>query len=158
MTAAALVLLYACALQAFNPHLDGTRAATLARVTLREADRERLDARLLVALIAVESSWHEHAVSPAGARGLGQLMPATAGALRVDPDDPEANIHGVAVHVRGLLARYAALDRYDRYVDAIAAYNAGAGAVDRYGGVPPYPETRAYVRRVMALWRRLSGR
>ena len=157
MTRAALVLLYACALQNFNPHLDGMRAAALARTTIREADRAGLDARLLVALIAVESSWHPRAVSSAGARGLGQLMPATANALGVDPDDPQANIHGVAVHLRGLLARYASLDRRTRYLDALAAYNAGAGAVDRYGGVPPYPETRAYVRRVITLWRRLSG-
>ncbi len=157
MTGAALVLLYACALQAFNPSLDGVRAAGLAQTTIREADREGLDARLLVALIAVESSWHPHAISPVGARGLGQLMPGTARALGVDPDDPTANIHGVAVHLRGLLARYAALDRTDRYRDALAAYNAGAGAVERYGGVPPYPETRTYVRRVMALWRRLAG-
>ena len=84
-------------------------------------------------------------------------MPATADALGVDPDDPQASIHGVAAHLRGLLARYASLDARDRYIDALAAYNAGAGAVDHYGGVPPYPETIAYVRRVMALWRRLSG-
>ncbi|MDE2482186.1 MAG: transglycosylase SLT domain-containing protein [bacterium] len=157
MTSAALVLLYACALQRFNPHLDGTRAALYAQTTIREADREGLDARLLVALIAVESSWNDAAISPAGARGLGQLMPGTADALGVDPDDPQANIHGVAVHLRGLLARYAALAPAERYADALAAYNAGAGAVERYGGVPPYPETRAYVRRVIALWRRLSG-
>ncbi len=152
-----LVLLYARALQSFNPALDGTTAASLAYATIDDADAEGLDARLLVAIIAVESSWHPAAVSPAGALGLGQLMPTTAAGLGVDPEDPRANIHGVAVHVRGLLARYAALDRTQRYVDTLAAYNAGAGAVERYGGVPPYPETRNYVTRVMAIWRRLSG-
>jgi soluble lytic murein transglycosylase-like protein len=151
------VALYAHALQLFNPGLSNDRAALLARTTIHEADAQRLDARLLVALIAVESSWHDNAISSAGARGLGQLMPATAAGLGVDPDDPLENIHGVAVHLRGLLARYASLDRDDCYIDALAAYNAGAGAVDRYGGVPPYAQTRAYVRAVIGLWRRLAG-
>ena len=149
--------LYAHALQIFNPSLETDRALILARTTIRQADAQGLDARLLVALIAVESSWNPRAVSSAGARGLGQLMPSTAAGLGVDPDDPLENIHGVAVHLRGLLERYAALDRGDRFIDALAAYNAGAGAVEHYGGVPPYPETRAYVRRVITLWRRLSG-
>ncbi|MGB6987072.1 MAG: transglycosylase SLT domain-containing protein [Candidatus Aquilonibacter sp.] len=154
---ALMVALYAHALQLFNPALSDERASLLARTTIHEADAQGLDARLLVALIAVESSWHDNAVSSAGARGLGQLMPATAAGLGVDPNDPLENIHGVAVHLRGLLARYANLDRDDCYIDALAAYNAGAGAVDRYGGVPPYPETRAYVRAVIGLWRRLAG-
>ncbi|HEY5341246.1 MAG TPA: lytic transglycosylase domain-containing protein [Candidatus Aquilonibacter sp.] len=152
-----MVALYAQALHGFNPALPLDRATMLARTTIREADRQGLDARLLVALIAVESSWHERAISSAGARGLGQLMPATAAELRVDPDDPANNIAGAARHLRGLLDRYAALDRTDQYLDALAAYNAGAGAVARYGGVPPYRQTRAYVRRVISLWRRLSG-
>jgi soluble lytic murein transglycosylase-like protein len=112
---------------------------------------------LLVALIAVESDWRPDAVSPAGAVGLGQLMPATAAGLRVDPADPLANIHGVAVHLRGLLDRYAGYDVRSRYVFALAAYNAGAGAVARYGGVPPFAETQSYVRRVILVWRRLAG-
>jgi soluble lytic murein transglycosylase-like protein len=154
---ALMVALYAHALQLFNPGLSNDRASLLARTTIREADAQGLDARLLVALIAVESSWHSDAISSAGARGLGQLMPTTAAALGVDPDDALENIHGVAVHLRGLLVHYANLDREDCYIDALAAYNAGAGAVDRYGGVPPYPETRAYVRAVTRLWRRLAG-
>ncbi|MGC2129005.1 MAG: lytic transglycosylase domain-containing protein [Candidatus Aquilonibacter sp.] len=152
-----MVALYAHALQLFNPSLTGDRATLLARTTIHEADTEGLDARLLVALIAVESSWNDAAISGAGARGLGQLMPATAAGLGVDPGDPLENIHGVAVHLRGLLAHYAQLGRNDDYVDALAAYNAGAGAVDHYGGVPPYPQTRAYVRAVIGLWRRLAG-
>lgn len=152
-----MLALYAHALQLFNPSLTGDRATRLARATIHEADAQGLDARLLVALIATESSWHDDAISNAGARGLGQLMPRTAAGLGVDPDDPLENIHGVAVHLRGLLARYAQLGRDDDYIDALAAYNAGAGTVDHYGGVPPYPRTRAYVRAVIGLWRRLSG-
>lgn len=154
---ALMVALYAHALQHFNPALSDDRASLLARTTIHEADAQRLDARLLVALIAIESSWHDEAVSEAGARGLGQLMPGTAAGLGVDPDDALQNIKGVAVHLRGLLAHYASLDRDDCYIDALAAYNAGAGAVDRYGGVPPYPQTRAYVRAVVSLWLRLAG-
>jgi soluble lytic murein transglycosylase-like protein len=149
--------LYAHALQMFNPSLSPGESLRYARATIHEADAQGLDARLLVALIAVESSWRDDAVSSAGARGLGQLMPLTAGDLGVDPDDALANIHGVAVHLRHLLAHYGQNDRDEQYIEAIAAYNAGEGAVDRYGGVPPYAETRRYVSRVIGLWRRLAG-
>ncbi len=152
-----LVPAYAAVLQRFNPELSPITAVELAETTIAEADEQGLDARLLVALIAVESSWRPQAVSNAGAVGLGQLMPGTAAGLGVDPEDARANIHGVATHLRALLTRYAALDTEARYIDALAAYNAGAGAVERYGGVPPYRETREYVRRVLALWRELAG-
>ena len=148
---------YARALEEFNPSLPPDDALRYARTTIAEADAQGLDARLLVALIAVESRWHPLAISAAGARGLGQLMPSTASGLGVDPDDPFANIHGVAVHLRALLVRYASKGAADRCVFALAAYNAGAGAVDRYGGVPPFRETQQYVRRVIDVWRRLCG-
>ena len=158
MTAhSAVIVLYARALHYFNPSLPAGTAATLASATIAQSDRERIDARLLVALIAVESRWNPDAVSSAGARGLGQLMPQTANGLGVDPDDPRQNIAGAAYHLRTLLDRFAGRDRETRYRLALAAYNAGTGAVDRYGGVPPYPETIAYVARVMALWHRLAG-
>jgi len=155
--AASVVLAYASALRAFDPALDGASAARLATRVIAEADAAQLDARLVVALVAVESAWNPRAVSKAGARGLGQLMPGTAAGLGVDPDDPGANLHGTVVHLRGLIARYAAFPPQQRYVRAIAAYNAGAGAVERYGGVPPYAETQLEVRRVIGLWRRLCG-
>jgi soluble lytic murein transglycosylase-like protein len=152
------VVAYASALRAFDPALDAGHATELAARVLAEADAARIDARLVVALVAVESSWRPNAVSPAGARGLGQLMPGTAAAAGVNPDDPTANLHGTVAHLAGLLARYRELPPPERYARAIAAYNAGAGAVDRYGGVPPFAETRLEVRRVLALWRRLCGR
>jgi soluble lytic murein transglycosylase-like protein len=151
------VAAYAIALRAFAPTMPPARAETLATRVIAESQAAALDARLVVALVAVESSWDPTAVSPAGARGLGQLMPATAAGLGVDPDDPEANLHGAVVHLAGLLARYRALEPQARYEHALAAYNAGAGAVDRYGGIPPYRETQLYVRRVIRLWRRLCG-
>ena len=155
---ASAVLAYACVLRAFDPELDGAQAARLAVRVVAEADATHLDARLVVALVAVESSWRPGALSRAGARGLGQLMPATAAALGVDPDDAEANLHGAVRYLAALLERYRALPAGERYARAIAAYNAGADAVSRYGGVPPYAETRLEVRRVLDLWRRLSVR
>ena len=154
---AGTILAYARALRAFNPYLSESRAARWAQTVIEEADAQALDARLLVALIAVESNWRPRAVSSAGAIGLGQLMPATAGGLGVDARDPRQNIHGVAVHLRGLLDRYASSGPAQRYTLALAAYNAGTGAVARFRGVPPYAQTQAYVRRVIGLWRRLAG-
>ncbi len=155
--AASLVLAYASALRAFDPGLDDAQAARLAVRVVAEADATHLDARLVVALVAVESSWRPNAVSRAGARGLGQLMPRTAASLGVDARDPEANLHGSVVYLAAQVARYDSLPRLERYARAVAAYNAGAAAVARYGGVPPYAETRLEVHRVLDLWRRLSG-
>jgi soluble lytic murein transglycosylase-like protein len=148
---------YARALHYFNPSLDRRDAGVLASTAILRADVEGLDARLLVALIAVESSWNPTAVSTAGARGLGQLMPSTAAGLGVDADDPQANIAAAARYLRSLIDRFRNRGPF-RYPLALAAYNAGPGAVARYGGVPPYAETRAYVSRVLRLWRRLAGR
>ena len=148
---------YAAALRAFDPALGDASALALAARVIGESDAAGLDARLVVALVAVESSWRAGAVSPAGARGLGQLMPATAAGLGVDPDDPAANLRGTVRHLAGLLARYRRYPPAERYARALGAYNAGAGAVDRYDGVPPYRETRLYVNRVIVLWRRLRG-
>jgi len=156
--AASIVELYARALQHFNRQLDDAAALQLATATIVQSARQGVDARLLVAVIAVESRWNPSARSPAGASGLGQLMPATAAALGVDAADPLQNIAGAAHHLRVLIDRFARRDPATCCEFALAAYNAGAGAVLRYGGVPPYAETRGYVRRVTALWHRLAGR
>jgi soluble lytic murein transglycosylase-like protein len=151
------VPIYARALRVFNPSLDSAQSLRLARCVIAQADAQGLDARLLVALIAVESSWHPDAFSSAGAGGLAQLMPDTANELGVDAADPQSNIRGAARYLRALLDRYATRDVRSRYALALAAYNAGPGAVDRYGGVPPYPKTQRYVTAVLRLWRRLAG-
>jgi soluble lytic murein transglycosylase-like protein len=148
---------YARVLQHFNPRLDDETARQFAAATIERADREGLDARLLVALIAVESRWDPAARSRAGARGLGQLMPQTAASLGVDAGDPLDNIAGAARHLHALLTRFGKAGKPDRYALALAAYNAGSEAVMRYGGVPPFLETRTYVRRVIRLWYRLAG-
>lgn len=104
-----------------------------------------VDPRLLAAVAQVESGMDPRAVSPAGARGLMQLMPATAAGLGVtDPFDPAQAIDGAARLLRSHLDRFGSVEL------ALAAYNAGAGAVARHGGIPPYQETQAYVRRVLA--------
>lgn len=104
------------------------------------AARYDLSPDLLDAVARSESGYDPDIVSPAGAIGVMQLMPATARSLGVDPRDPTQNILGGAAHLR------AQLDRFDGAVDlALAAYNAGGGRVVRYGGVPPFAETRAYV-------------
>jgi len=87
-----------------------------------------------------------------------QLMPGTARSEGVDPDRITDNIHGACRVLRRNLNRYAEEPADRRLTLALAAYNAGPGAVDQHGGVPPYPETREYVRRVLEEYRRLSGR
>ena len=95
----------------------------------------------------VESAYRDDAVSPMGAIGVMQLMPATAAALSADPHDPAQNVEAGARLLRELLIKY---QNYpDQVRRALAAYNAGSGAVDRYNGVPPYRETQAYVEKVL---------
>jgi soluble lytic murein transglycosylase-like protein len=104
-----------------------------------------IDADLLASVVQAESGGNVRAVSWAGARGLMQLMPATASVLGVnDSFVPEENIGGGATYLDSLLTRYG-----DNIALALAAYNAGPAAVDRYHGIPPYAETRAYVARVI---------
>lgn len=117
---------------------------------IREAAKEhRIDPALIAAVIRVESNFAARAVSRKGARGLMQLMPATARRLGVRRAfDPRENIRGGAAYLAELAERFG-----ERAVDRIlAAYNAGERAVESYGGVPPYRETREYVRKVTALW------
>ena len=103
-----------------------------------------LSPELIEAVAAAESRFKTDARSPAGAIGVMQLMPATARDLGVDPQLPGQNIRGGTAYLRMLLNRYAG-----DVIKALAAYNAGPGAVDRHGGVPPYAETQAYVARIL---------
>lgn len=120
----------------------GTVTPELWASTQQAATEQRLEPELLGALTWVESRYCIDAVSSKDALGLGQLMPATARELGVDPLDPVQNLSGAAHYLRL---------QYDTFGDwdlALAAYNAGPGAVRRYGGVPPYAETEHYVQEV----------
>lgn len=109
------------------------------------ADRYGVRADLVAAVIEAESEFNPRAVSRRGARGLMQLMPKTAATLGVDdPFDPKANIDAGVRHLRAMM------DRFDNNIPlALAAYNAGEVAVIKHRGVPPYRETRAYVKRIL---------
>jgi cell wall-associated NlpC family hydrolase len=109
----------------------------------RSGARHGVDPSLLAAVAAKESSFNASAVSPAGAQGLMQFMPATAKGLGVDPLDPTSAIDGAARYLSSLTKQFGSTEL------ALAAYNAGPGTVSRYGGIPPYPETQNYVRAVM---------
>lgn len=134
------------------PAADSGRTA-LDRADLRQLvqtiSREHgVDPKLVDALVRVESSYDPNAVSRRGAMGLMQLMPATAKRLNVDdPFDPEKNIRGGVKEFSRLVDQYSGNLQF-----ALAAYNAGEGAVARYRGVPPYAETRNYVSRILTIY------
>ncbi|MBO9523537.1 MAG: transglycosylase SLT domain-containing protein [Nocardioidaceae bacterium] len=133
------------------PADGGTSAARVAGPTpyadLFTAAQQRygVPATLLSAVARQESGYDPAAVSPAGARGLMQLMPGTARSLGVDPLDPAQAVDGAARMLRDLTRRFGSTEL------ALAAYNAGPGAVLKYDGIPPYPETQRYVRNVMSM-------
>jgi len=154
----ALVAQYATALGGANTRLKEPARRDLAERVLLLTSYYRIDPRLLLALVTVESSWRSRAVSPAGALGYGQLMPGTAATLNVDALEPYENLDGTARYLRRMLNAYASRDAQTRVRLAVASYNAGPAAVARYGGVPPYRETQAYVRTVMQRWHELSAR
>lgn len=112
-----------------------------------------LDPDLLIALVWVESRFCPQAVSPKGAVGLGQIMPATGRAIGISRErlsHPQWNLWGAARHLRQLW------DSFRSWPLALAAYNAGSGAVRKYGGIPPYPETQKYVRDVLWVYQWLK--
>jgi len=114
-----------------GPYLDLARAA---------ARQHGVPEDLFLRLVQQESGWNAGAVSPKGALGLAQLMPGTAQLLGVDPGDPTQNLEGGARYLRQQF------DTFGTWPLALAAYNAGPGAVQRHGGIPPFDETQNYVR------------
>ncbi len=143
---------YAYVVRWYNPRLRPSQVDAIVRSVLFYSDRYGVDPRLMMALIAVESGFHPTARSPVGAYGLGQLMPATWRAMGVHPGDPVANIYASVRVLRANMDRFGSNPAL-----ALAAYNAGKGAVERYGGIPPYNETQWYVRNVLALYFHLRG-
>ncbi len=134
------------------PEPDVPGPHTLDGLIARTAQRFQVDPALVKAVVAAESNFDSRAVSRAGALGLMQLMPETAREMGVRaPFKPSENLKGGVRYLREMLDRYGDLDH------ALAAYNAGPNAVDRYGGIPPYPETRSYVKRVLENYRDYQG-
>lgn len=129
-----------------NPKADAKLSPVDLRQMLAEAGQQHnLDIDLLASVVKAESNGNARAVSRAGARGLMQLMPKTATQEGVsDSFRPDQNVRGGSAYLDELLVRY-----HDNLALALAAYNAGPAAVDKYHGIPPYHETRAYVARVI---------
>jgi soluble lytic murein transglycosylase-like protein len=132
-----------------------TKAPATAKADVRSllshaGEQHDIDVELLASIVHAESDGRANAVSRTGAQGLMQLMPGTAHNLGVkDSFQPDQNINGGTAYLDALLTRY-----HDNLGLALAAYNAGPAAVDKYHGIPPYRETRAYVARVMTEFKR----
>ncbi len=128
-------------------------AGWMADYVNRYARANDLSPALVHAIIKAESDGQRKAVSPKGARGVMQLMPFTSKRMNVgDPFDPIENIEGGVRYIKELLATFDG-----DITSAVAAYNAGPAAVKKYGGIPPYKETRVYVKRVLSLYREYSA-
>ncbi|MEW6720647.1 MAG: lytic transglycosylase domain-containing protein [Thermodesulfobacteriota bacterium] len=124
----------------------------MANYVERYCKANRMEPALVHAIIKAESDGRRNAISPKGAEGVMQLMPFTSRRMNVsDPFDPIENIEGGVRYIKELLAAFDG-----NIAHAVAAYNAGPGAVKKYGGVPPFKETRLYVERVLTLYRRYS--
>jgi hypothetical protein len=153
-----LALVAVPAAKASAQQVDGPPVLDMGRLYQIVGHVYDIDPGLLEAIATAESNGNPEAVSPKGAQGLMQLMPGTARRYRVDhPFDPVENVFGAARFLTGLRAWSRVQGTYGE-VDLpamIAAYNAGPGAVEKYGGIPPYAETQAYVRKV--LWLYLLG-
>ena len=135
-----------------RPLRSGSGPARYDDLIARAAVLNGVSPALIKAVVRAESNFQPDAVSRKGAQGLMQLMPKTARSLGVrDPLRPSENVYAGSRYLRRMIDRFGDL----RY--ALAAYNAGPTAVDRFGGVPPYPETRQYVDRVLRFYRRYHG-
>lgn len=150
---------YKNAIRYFNRRGSDAEVDRIARAVLNYSIEYQVDARLVMAIFAVESNFNPRATSRVGASGLGQLMPGTAAGLGVrNIYDIEENVRGAVMYIRDQLNRYEGKDDWTRLQLTLAAYNAGPGAVKKYGGkVPPYRETQAYVRKVSAWFLHFLG-
>jgi soluble lytic murein transglycosylase-like protein len=137
-----------------NPRLVAAEALLLADATANAARKHGLPPEFLAATLLQESAYDVEALSPAGAIGIAQFMPETAADVGIDPHDPFEAIGGAAELLGGYVIAYTG-EYDDAYATALAAYNAGPTAVQRYGGVPPYRETREYIDLIFDRWARI---
>jgi hypothetical protein len=157
---AQLVQVYGNAVRYFNRRMGEGEAQKIASIIIDYSRRYGLDARLVMAVIAVESNFNQNAVSPVGAMGLGQLMPGTANDLGVgNAYDARANLEGstrlLSRHIQNMTSDGRPTEEAVKL--ALACYNAGAGAVKKYKGIPPYRETQNYVAKITRLYRQMCG-
>jgi len=138
-----------------NARLSAFDALVLAERTLSAARANGLDPGFLAATLLQESAYDPDALSWAGAVGIGQFMVGTADLYGIDPFDPGPSIDATADLLGTYLARYRARGAADPFELALAAYNAGPAAVDRYDGVPPYAETIEYIADIRERWSRI---
>jgi hypothetical protein len=144
---------YRAAIAKFNRRLTPKQVDDITTSLLVFSWNYQVDPRLVVAVVIAESNFNPNATSHAGAMGLGQLMPGTARGLGVgNAYDPVQNLAGSVKLIRGHL------DKYGDLALALSAYNAGPGAVKKYGGVPPYRETQNYVAKVSRIYKTLCGK
>ena len=145
---------YSAAVRWFNPRLSATDSQAIAGHIIWYSQANGVDARLIMAVIGVESEFDVHATSNHGAMGLGQLMPGTARDLGVtNAYDPEQNIAGAVRLIRWHLQQN--VNSHDPLALALASYNAGENAVKRFHGVPPYAETQRYIWKIKRLYAQL---
>lgn len=142
-------------IRSFNGDISPDETEHLARLIEGTANMYGVDPYLVAALVSQESCFHADAVSPVGALGLGQLMPETAADLGVDPRDPEQNLEGCVRYLAMNLDTWS--NSGDPVALALASYNAGPGAVEKYGGIPPYEETQNYVAVIKYRYDQLRG-
>jgi hypothetical protein len=147
---------YAAVLRTINPKLPVQKALAYARSVMADAWRTHLDPRFIMSIVTVESAWRANARSRVGARGLGQLMPHTAELLGVNAWNPSENLRGTSAYLKSLMNHFQG--KPNATTLAIAGYNAGPKAVERYHGIPPYSETQHYVVRVLRVWKQLNAR
>ncbi len=138
-----------------NPRLSPVDALLLAEATVLAARRAGIDPGFLAATLLQESAFNPAAMSAAGAAGIGQFLIGTADDWGIDPFDPSAAIDATARLLAQYVRSYRARGMGDPYALALAAYNAGPAAVDAYGGVPPYAETREYIADITERWSRI---
>jgi peptidoglycan DL-endopeptidase CwlO len=139
-----------------NPRITAIGSLELAGATVRAARSHALPPEFLAATILQESAYDPQAISAAGAVGIAQFEIGTADEYGVDPFEPYSAIAGAASLLSSYVSAYRR-DYADPYEIALAAYNAGPGSVMRYGGVPPYPETREYIALIYERWARIAG-